>query len=285
MAMRDKSAGAAAAPLDQADGLRRLFAGRAGQVLALVANPHLDCGAAVLDHLAAVLAAQGRQVLVVDAAAGAPTAHELARLDLAACIEPVAPRLAYLAARGLPPRFVDTRGSAGGFIDALQRAAPQAEVLLLHADAGDLARLLKGRALRPLLLGADEPESIKHAYAACKLLVQRSGLMSFDLLLAASPASPRSADIAASLGRCADVFLGAVLRDWALLDPALTPDEAARAPAPALRRLLGAQLDTDAEFDKIPSASSWPAAGAIQPAAAARIAAARASQPPRPVFR
>ena len=39
-----------------------------------------------------------------------------------------------LAARGLPMAHVDTRGCAGAFIDALQLAAPQAEVMLLHAE-------------------------------------------------------------------------------------------------------------------------------------------------------
>jgi flagellar biosynthesis protein FlhG len=241
-------------PLDQADGLRRLFAGRGCRVLALAANPHVAFGGLVLDRVAAVLAALGREVLVVDAADSSPAAHELARLDLAACIERVAPRVAYLPARGLPLAHVDTRGSSAAFIDALQAAAPDAEVLLLHADAADLARLLKRRAVRPLLLGADHPESIKHAYASCKLLVQRCQLMSYDLLLAASPLSPRAADIAASLGSCAEGFLGAALRDWALIDPAGDPAEATDE---ALARLLGAQL----EIDETPALHGGAAAG------------------------
>ena len=241
-------------PLDQADGLRRLFAGRGCRVLALAANPHVAFGGLVLDRVAAVLAALGREVLVVDAADSSPAAHELARLDLAACIERVAPRVAYLPARGLPLAHVDTRGSSAAFIDALQAAAPDAEVLLLHADAADLARLLKRRAVRPLLLGADHPESIKHAYASCKLLVQRCQLMSYDLLLAASPLSSRAADIAASLGSCAEGFLGAALRDWALIDPAGDPAEATDE---ALARLLGAQL----EIDETPALHGGAAAG------------------------
>jgi hypothetical protein len=74
-----------------------------------------------------------------------------------------------------------------------------------------------------MLLGADHPESIKHAYASCKLLVQRCGLMSFDLLLAASPSSPRPVSIAESLAGCADNFLGAALLNTALIDPAGDP--------------------------------------------------------------
>jgi flagellar biosynthesis protein FlhG len=240
--MHDFYAASAPLPLDQADGLRRLFAGRRRQVLALAANPHVAFSAGVLDRLAGVLAGQGRQVLVVDAASASPPPHELAGVDLSACIETIAPRVAYLPARGLPLQHVDTRGSAGAFIDAVQQAAPQAEVMLLHADAVDLARLLKHRAARPLLIGADHPESIKHAYASAKLLVRRCGLMTYDLLLVAAPRSPRAASIAASLGGCAEGFLGAMLRSWALVDPAALADEPAD---PALARLLAAQLALD----------------------------------------
>ncbi len=240
--MRDFYATSSGAPLDQADGLRRLFAGPRQRVLPLVANPHVAFSGVVLDRLAAVLAAQGRQVLVVDASAGAPAPHELALLDLAACIERLSPRVSYLPARGLPLAHVDTRGSAAAFIEALQHAAPLADVLLLHADASDLARLLMQRSARPLLIGADHPESIKHAYASCKLLARRLGLMTFDLLLAAAPSSPRAQGIAASLAHCADGFLGALLHGWALVDPAGDPEDAADE---AMSRLLAAQLALD----------------------------------------
>ena len=240
--MRDGRATAAARPLDQADGLRRLFAGRAHQVLALAANPHVPFGGLVLDRVAAALAALGRRVLVVDAAASAPPPHELSRLDLAVGIERLAPGVSYLPARGLPTSYVDTRGGAGAFVDALQQAAPEADVVLLHAEGPDLARMLQRRELRPLLMGADHPDSLKHAYASCKLLARRCGLMSFDLLLTASPLSPRVTAIAASLRSCADAFLGAVLRDWALIDPA---GDAGHVPGTALEQLLAAQLALD----------------------------------------
>ena len=229
-------------PLDQADGLRRLFAGRRHHVLPLAANPHVPFSGVVLDRLAAVLAALGHRVLVVDAGAESPPPHELAQLDLASCIETLSPQVSYLPARGLPLQHVDTRGSAAGFLDALQRAAPQADVVLLHADALDLSRVLKRMSARPVLLGADPPESIKHAYASCKLLAQRCGLLSFDLLLAAAGQSPRSAAIKASLAGCADQFLGAVLMHSATVDPA---DTVAAPADTALLQLLGAQLGHD----------------------------------------
>lgn len=272
--MRDFSASSARMPLDQADGLRRLFAGRACRVLALAANPHVPFAGLVLDRLAALLAAGGSRVLVVDAAATSPAPGGLAGVDLGACIEPIAPRVAYLAARGLPLAYVDTRGSAAGFVDALLRAAPQAEIVLLHADATDLARLLKQRAVRPLLLAADHPESVKHAYASAKLLVRRCGLMTYDLLLAAAPHSPRAGAIAASLRGCAESFLGAVLCASALVDPA--GDPAAPADA-ALARLLAAQLaidDADADAAPLAAALLQPAAPHLPPGADARRSAA-----------
>jgi hypothetical protein len=269
--MRDFYATSAPVPLDQADGLRRLFAGRRRHVLPLAANPHVAFAGVVLDRLAAVLADNGREVLVVDAASSSPLPHELAQVELAACIETIAPRVAYLPARGLPLAYVDTRGSAGGFIDALHGAAPQAEVVLLHADAADLARLFKHRAARPLLIGADHPESIKHAYASAKLLAQRCGLLTFDLLLAAPPQSPRAASIAASLGGCVENFLGAVLRHSALVDPAADSDEPASA---ALARLLAGQLALDDTTGAAgpsratllpPGLPAWPSAAAETP--------------------
>ena len=255
--MRDfyaHSAHGTLAPLDQAEGLRQLFAGRARQVITLAANPHVTLSALVLDRVAVALSCLGRQVLVVDAAASAPAPHELARLDLAAGIEPMMPGVAYLPARGLPLKYVDTRGSAARFVEALFDAAPGTEVLLLHAEPTELARVLTRRAARPLLLAADHPESLKHAYASCKLLMQRTGLATFDLVLAASAQSPRLQGIVASLRGCADSFLGALVHNWALVDPAdpragaASCDQPLAAPGShALNDLLAAQLALDSD--------------------------------------
>ena len=235
---------------DQADGLRRMFAGRQRRVLPMVANPYVAFSGVVLDRLAAVLSGSGRQVLVVDASSASPPPHEMAALDLAACIEPVSSTVGYLPAGGLPMAYVDTRGCGGAFIDAVQRAAPQAEVILLHADAQDLARIYKRRAARPLLIGADHPDSIKHAYAGAKLLAARCGVLTFDLLLVAATRSPRATSIAQSLAACAETFLGAVLCHTALIDPATEP---ASPPDAALSTLLATQLALD---DVVPSVAA-----------------------------
>jgi flagellar biosynthesis protein FlhG len=237
--MRDFYAPSSPMPLDQASGLRRMFAGTRQRVLPVAANPHVAFSGIVLDHLTAALVARGHRVLVVDAADRSPAPPEMSAIDLAACIEPLSAQVGYLPARGLPLAYVDTRGSSSGFLDAIAEVAPQADAVLLHANATDLARMFMRRAARPMLLAGDHPECVKHAYAACKLLAQRCRLMTFDLLLAADPASRRVPQIAERLASCADGFVGAVLHDWAIVDPASTPRDA---PAIALDRLVAAQM-------------------------------------------
>ena len=176
-------------------------------------------------------------------------------MDLADAIEPLAPGVSYLAARGLPIRHVDATGSTAPFLTALTDAAPRAEVILVHAPANELCRLFARSAelarrsgdesalVRPLLLADDRPASVTHAYAALKLLTQRAGLVVHDLLLGAAPSSPRAERIAIQLATCADDFLGAVLRDWVRLDPAT---DASEPPSEGLRRWVREALRLDA---------------------------------------
>lgn len=162
-------------------------------------------------------------------------------VDLAACIEPLddlRPNLSYLAARGLPLRHVDARGSCDGFLEALTEAAPDAGVVIVHAEAAELGRLFARRAPRPLMLAADHPTSVTSAYANMKLLSQRHGLMAFDLLLVAAASSPRTPRIAEQIAATADRFAGAVLHDWTAIDPAASRAETA-VPAGLMRLAHG----------------------------------------------
>ena len=240
-----------ALPTDQADGLRRMFAVADATLVPVVANPHVEHHGAVLARLAGVFAEQGLNTLVVDAADTAPEPGELAFLDLGACVEPLSPHLAYLAARGLPLQFVDTHGSCAGFLPRVMNAVRGVDVVVLHADARVLARLLGRRELRPVLLASSAGEAMTHAYAALKLLVQRLGLMSFDLVQPdVRGRGPEPEQIAQRLAECADRFLGAVLHDTATIDPALAFGEAA---TPELTRLAAALLHLDAA----PDAQAW----------------------------
>jgi NAD(P)-dependent dehydrogenase (short-subunit alcohol dehydrogenase family) len=230
-------------PLDQADGLRRLFAHARVRLVPVVSNPFVAFGGVMLERLCTAFAEHGKRTLVVDAAERASEPSEMALLDLAECIEPLSAQVSYLAARGLPLRFVDSTGSTASFLQAVIQAAPHCDVVLVHASASDLCRLFaRGGDVdreRPLLLADDRPASVTHAYAAMKLLTQRAGLVVFDLLLGAARQSPRSERIAMQLATCADDFLGAVLRDWVRIDPA---SDATEAPTPDLRRLVREQL-------------------------------------------
>ncbi|UUX94853.1 flagellar biosynthesis protein [Aquabacterium sp. J223] len=215
-------------------------------------------GALLLQDLARAFVALGRRVLVLDAGESAPEPHELAALDLAACVQPIDEQVGYLAARGLPLRHVDARGSCAGLLQAALAAAPQADVLLVHASAGELARLFTRQAVRPLLLASDHPASVTHAYGAMKLLHQRTGLATFDLLLEAAEHSPRRDAIADRVASCADRFLGAVLHDWAAIDPAAADDE----PLPdALLRIARDQLAPSDDTFTMPVPAARLAAG------------------------
>jgi hypothetical protein len=220
-------------PADQAHGLRQMFAHARVRFVPVVANPHVAFGGVMLERLCTAFGEHGAHVLVVDASDRAPAPKEMALLDLSECVETLSPQVSYFAARGLPVRYVDATGSTTSFLHAVADAAPHADVVLVHATETDLCRMFARSEARPLLLADDRPSSVTHAYAAMKLLSQRAGLVVFDLLLCASPTSPRAERIAIQLATCADDFLGAVLRDWLQIDPA---SDAREAPTSALRR-------------------------------------------------
>ena len=249
--MRDflDSDASGAMQLDQAAGLRRLFAGAMTRTLAVVANPDVAFAGLALERLAMACASPTRQVLVVDAVGAAPA--EMAAVDLAACIEPLAENLHYLAARGLPLRHVDSRGSCEGFLQAVHDAAPEAGVVIVHAEPADIGRLFARREMRPLLLAADHPASVTTAYANMKYLAQRHGLKAFDLLLVAAANSPRTPRIADQLALTADRFAAAVLHDWAAVDPAAQSELPA-----ALRRLAQGHIEPVATAARRDSATA-----------------------------
>lgn len=260
--MRDSSFMAMrSAPTDQADGLRRMFAAGRPRFVAVAGNPHVAFSGVLLERLTSAFAVLGKKTLVVDASETAPAPNELSVLDLAACIEPLSSDMGYLAARGLPLRHVDARGSSASLLQAVADAAPWADVVVMHAPAAELVRLFSQRAIRPVLLAADHPTSVTHAYASMKLLSGRSGWMTYDLMLSVDPQSPRRDRIAAQLASCADRFIGAVLRETALVDPATDEHEP---PSAELLRLVHDLLHSDEEGAYVPAAVhhqpiGWPA--------------------------
>ena len=234
---------------DQADGLRRMFGSRT-RFVPVVSNPHIAFGGVMLERLCSAFAERRASTLVVDAAERAGLAGEMATIDLGQCIERLSERVSYLPARGLPIRFVDSTGSTHDLLQAIAEAAPRTHVVLIHASAPELCRLFSQRraglataeAPCPIVLAEDRPDSVTHAYAAMKLLTQRAGLPVFDMVLGAAPSSPRAERIASQMASCADSFFGAVLRDWARIDPA---GEATEPTGLALARLVAHRLGTE----------------------------------------
>ena len=232
---------------DQADGLRRMFFDTRMRFVPVVSNPHIAFGGVLLERLCTAFAERKASTLVVDAGERASEAGEMALVDLGQCIERLSERVSYLPARGLPIRFVDSTGSTQDLLHAIAEAAPRCNVVLVHASAPELCRLFSQRragsassdAPCPIVLAEDRPDSVTHAYAAMKLLTQRAGLPVFDMVLGAAPHSPRAERIATQMASCADSFFGAVLRDWARVDPA---GDATEPPSLALARLVAHRL-------------------------------------------
>ena len=228
-----------AAPRDQAHGLRQLFVGSAARFVPLVHNPLVPGAGVVMERLCAAFAEQGLRTLVVDAADSASPPNELATVDLPACIEPLSSHVSYLAARGLAAHYLDSRACLSGFLDAVRGAARHSDVVLLHAGALDLRRMFAGTTPRPLLLAGPRADSLTHAYASMKLLSQRLGVLSYDLVIAGDVASQRARRMTDRLTECADHFLGAALRHTAVLDPQASPHSSVPV---ALLRLTAAHM-------------------------------------------
>jgi flagellar biosynthesis protein FlhG len=228
-------------PLDQAHGLRQLFSGRRVRFVPVVSNPHIAFGGLMLERLCSAFGAHGARTLVVDAGERAAQADAAVLVDLAVAIEHLSPQVAYLAARGLLSRCVDADGFTSAFLDCVVDATGEIDVVLVHAPAADLCRLFSRHDPRhaarresyPLLLCDDRPTSVTHAYGALKLLAQRAALLVHDVLLGATPASPRAVRICDQLASCAELYLHATVRHALRIDPAAEANEPA---TPELRR-------------------------------------------------
>jgi flagellar biosynthesis protein FlhG len=130
--------------------------------------------------------------------------------------------------------------------------------------------MLGQRELRPVLLASGAGESVTHAYAALKLLSQRLGLMSFDLVLPTQRArGPSTKQIADRVSECADRFLGAAMHDSATIDPDLPFGEAS---GPDLMRLAAAQLSVTAPTAPI-AAPTWTPARSTTAASTSHLTA------------
>jgi len=210
-------------PVDQAQGLRQMFAARVLRFIPVVANTRSSAGGLVLERLCAAYAAWGLNTLVVDAGEQARVPSELAEFDPSEGIERLSDHVSYMAARGLPLKFADARGSCSSLLDALADASARSDVILVHASASELVRIFADRGrlhnLRPLVFTNDLAEGLTDAYAAVKVLSQRGGWMAYDLLMCAPRHSQQADQVIRRLSQCSDQFLGAAQRVALRLDP------------------------------------------------------------------
>lgn len=221
-----------AQPGDQADGLRRLFSARTVRFIPVVANPFVAQEDVLVLQLCAALEQLGLYTLVVDVCEpGSAVVHERFQHVghdtpvLADRITVLTDRTASLRARGLSARWLDGRGSTQAFLQAVIEAAPLSQAVLVHGSASELARMF-GRhdaqlsQPRPIVLCDERPESMTHAYAALKVLSQRSDWLTHDLLVSAAAGSSGARRVQDRLAQCAALFFGGVRHDAFEIDPA-----------------------------------------------------------------
>lgn len=224
--------------MDQATGLRRLFARKQVRFVPVVANPYVARSSVMMDQLCQAIRTMDLRTLVVDASrtAGASAYQPRGRSRLAA--ERLSPGLGYLDVMDLqcnPATGVGAQEPAQAFLHEVASTMPDADVVLVHAAAPDLVHLFSRHrggpdAPRFVLLCDEHPPAITSAYAALKLLATRGGMMAHNLLLSTLQGVHAAVAVAARLARCAHQFLGALQHHSAYVDP-VRPDADANLPA------------------------------------------------------
>ena len=183
---------------DQAEGLRRLFVEDVRRMIALVSCGEQQEGAELLAHLAAMLAAQGKRVLMLDESLSAgkshvalsvTPAHDLddvlnEDLEIENVITPTAWNVDLIAGGGRARTLTRPRMEARiGLVNAFYRLAGRYDVVLINTGSDPIQR-------RPsfawacqdvIVLCDDQPEAMTQAYAQIKSLHQ-AGERRFHLL-------------------------------------------------------------------------------------------------------
>jgi flagellar biosynthesis protein FlhG len=185
---------------DQAEGLRRLFVADVRRMIALVAAGGEAAGGALIDGLAAALAAQGNKVLLLDeslsagdvpALSGFPVRDDLGRvllkgMEIEAAIVRTTARVDLLAggghARTLPRPSLESRI---GLVNAFYRLAGKYDVVLVNAgaDSANSHPSFAWACQDVIVLCGTQADGVTNAYGHIKLLHQ-SGERRFHLLFA-----------------------------------------------------------------------------------------------------
>jgi flagellar biosynthesis protein FlhG len=262
---------------DQASGLRRLFGGRAPQVIAFASGRDACGRTTLLVQTSAALAAAGHGVVIVDenltadntlAAFGVAARHDLLHAVRGDCALPqvavaAAPLIRIvLAARAA--RELDHRGggdAVGRLADCLRELQRGVGFVLIDTATR------RGGHLSPLALAAPHvavvvaahSAAITHAYALIKRLAQECGRDGFQIVITRARSREEAQAIFYNMRRVARAHLGVRLE---FLGDARVPvnDHIAEA---LLARLPEAADDGDGNGFLFPTAARTPAWGRL----------------------
>ena len=198
---------------DQADGLRRLMARRPARLVAVVGSSPAIGASSVAMNLAAALAQQGKDVLLLDEQSGLRSVSAIWKIAAAGTWEDVvAQRLQLDDAAGLAAcgvRVLPAAGTAAGDLHALF----QGQVALVDAA------LDRDGALSPLASQADDilvvlrphAASITAAYACLKRLHYAHALQQSRILINSAGSAQEAQRVLANLAGAASRYLALAL--------------------------------------------------------------------------
>jgi len=188
--------------LDQAEGLRRMFAGDVRRIIGVLSERTSTCGHDLTASLAATLGATGSRVLLLDENLMAGETHPVFavsascdlfqvlrnQMDLSAALMPVAANVHFLAGgMAYMARRPDDENQTD-FVNAFSRLADAYDVVLINA-AEEGARYypsLTWAAQDIIVLCGDRSDSVTTAYAHIKAL-QLAGERRFHMLFEPMP--------------------------------------------------------------------------------------------------
>jgi flagellar biosynthesis protein FlhG len=196
---------------DRAEALAELNSSRPVKVIAVTGGKGGVGKTTVSANLAVSIAAQGRDVMLVDADLGHVVNGECA-LEDAIVTGPHGLQIVP-AASGIKRMATLTPAEHAGIIRAFSDLYHQVEVLVVDTAAGlhDSVMTFSQAAHHVLVVVCDEPASITDAYALIKVLSREHGVQRFQILANQTRRSGEGPDLFQKIARVCDRFLNVTL--------------------------------------------------------------------------